>query len=243
MGIINFYQPTDISELNNDVGYVTQSSVIVNHTMPDTWVTNGTMAQLINSIQNDDTAVEGKSYVSTVSISDLPSGLQQAELKAEITKGSTAGNKIIVFTVESEDVSPYHWERVSAYGRTGYWRSFVTPDSVPKPIILSALPTEQTDTVDELNATGLTQAEFLAASQGKRTGVIYNGVFYTIFSLNYNSDTNYNMLFGQYGVYKLPPDAHDGDTLYYRECNLYYIIRSNNYVNCNVTNIPTNTIV
>ncbi len=240
--IINFYSPSKLSELENDAGYVTQSTVVVNHQMPSTWNTNGTMAQLISSIQNDDTAVEGKSYISTVSISDLPAGLMQAELKAEITKGSTAGNKIIVFTVESEDVSPYHWERVSAYGRSGYWRSFVTPSDLPKAITLSALPSEDTDSVDELNATGLTQSEVLAASQGKRTGVIYNGAFYPIISVHYNSDTNYNIWFGNYGVYKLPPELED-DTLFYRECDLYYALRSGNTVACNYTNIPANTKV
>lgn len=245
MGVINFYHgkiPTQLSELTNDVGYVTQSTVVVNHKMPETWNTNGTMAQLINSIQNDDNAVEGKSYIGTVSISDLPSGLGQAELKAEITKGSTVGNKIIVFTVESEDVAPYHWERVSAYGRSGYWRSFVTPSDLPKAITLSALPSENTDTVAKLNAIGLTQSEILAASQGKRTGVIYNGVCYTILSVHYNSSTNYSILFGEYGVYKLPPELED-DTLFYRECNIYYVLRNGDYVGANATNIPANTRV
>ena len=245
MGVINFYKdkiPTQLSELTNDVGYVTQTTVVVNHQMPSTWTTNGTMAQLINSIQNDDTAVEGKSYIGTVHISDLPSGLVQAELKAEITKGSTYGNKIIVFTVESEDVSPYHWERVSAYGRSGSWRSFVVSENVPKAISLSELPTGSTDTVTKLNATGLTQAEFLAASQGKRTGVVYDGNFYNIQQVTYISDTVYSMIFSQYGMYKLPPEVED-DSLYYWDTTFYRILRNGNYVGCNVTTIPTNTPV
>lgn len=244
MGVINFYQgkiPTQISELNNDVGYVTQATVVVNHQMPDTWNKSGTMAQLIESIQNDETAVEGKSYIATVSISDLPSGLGQAELKAEITKGSEPWNKIIVFTVESEDVSPYHWERVAAYNRIGNWRAFMLANSVG-PIILSSLPTEDTNTVAKLNITGLTQSEFLAASQGKRTGVVYNGEFYNIQYVSYTSDTVYSIIFSQYGMYKLSPELED-DTLYYWNTKFYRILRNENYVGCNITTIPANTPV
>lgn len=241
MGIINFYGPTKVSELTNDVGYVTQATVVVNHQMPETWNTSGTMAQLIDSIQNDDTAVEGKSYIATVSISDLPTGLGQAELKAEITKGSEAGDKIIVFTVESEDVSPYHWERVSAYGRQGSWRSFMPTNSIG-PITLSSLPTSNTNTVAKLNATGLTQSELLAASQGKRTGVVYNGEYYNIQQVSYTSTTVYSMIFSQFGMYKLGEDPED-DTLYYWGTTFYRILRNGDYVGCNVTTIPANTPV
>jgi len=239
--IINFYGPHKVSELENDAGYVTQATVIVNHEFPDSWNTSGTMNQLIDSIQNDNDAIEGQSYIGTVSISDLPSGLIQAELKVDITKGSTAGNKIIVFTIESEDVSPYHWERVAAYNRTGTWRSFI-PNGDIGPIVLSALPTGDTDTVTKLNNVGLTQSEFLAASQGKRTGVVYNGNFYNIQQVTYTSDTVYSMIFSQYGMYKLPPEAQD-DTLYYWETTFYRITRNGNYVGCNVTTIPANTPV
>lgn len=102
-----------------------EASIIANHAIPNTWHTSGTMVQLISDINNDETATEGKSYTGTVSLSDLPASMAQAEMKVEITKGSTSGNKIILFTITSENTAPYHWERVSAYSRAGYWREFM----------------------------------------------------------------------------------------------------------------------
>ena len=113
--------PTKVSELQNDAGYVTQATVIVSQEMPSTW-NKSSIASLIQSVQDDDTAIAGRSYVGTVSSSGLPTGISQAELKIEITRGSTTGNKILVLTIDSEDISPYHWTRVAAYGRTGTWR-------------------------------------------------------------------------------------------------------------------------
>ena len=109
MGVINFYGPTKLSQLQNDVGYVTQATVVVNHEFPSSWDTTS-IQSIIDSIQLDDTAIAGKSYISTVSSQGLPTGLQQAELQVEITAGSTPGYKIIVLSILSEDISPYHWQ-------------------------------------------------------------------------------------------------------------------------------------
>lgn len=118
--------PTDVSAFNNDAGYITQEEVIINEAFPNGWHTTGTMADLIADINADTDAVAGKVYMDTVSFSDLPGEMQQAELKAEII--SQLGNsKVIVFTVTSSEVSPYHWEYTSAYGQTNSWREWVTP--------------------------------------------------------------------------------------------------------------------
>lgn len=37
----------------------------------------------------------------------------------------------MLFTITSEDVSPYHWEATSAYGRLTPWRSFVASSVSP----------------------------------------------------------------------------------------------------------------
>ena len=107
-----------------------KTSIVANHAIPNTWRTSGTMNQLISDIDNDETATEGKSYTGTVTLSDLPASMVQAEMKIEISKGSTSGNKIILFTIASENTAPYHWERVSAYGRSGYWREFMPNKSI-----------------------------------------------------------------------------------------------------------------
>ena len=116
--------PTNVSELNNDAGYLTQATVTANEPFPSSWPKNGNINGLINAINNDSSATQGKIYLATVSYNDLPAGLAQAEMKVEITVGGS-GNKVMLFTVTSENVSPYHWERTSAYGRTGTWRSFL----------------------------------------------------------------------------------------------------------------------
>ena len=118
--------PTDVSAFNNDAGYITQEEVIINEAFPNSWHTTGTMADLIADINADTDAVAGKVYMDTVLFSDLPGEMQQAELKSEII--SQLGNsKVIVFTVTSSEVSPYHWEYTSAYGQTNIWREWVTP--------------------------------------------------------------------------------------------------------------------
>ena len=95
------------------------------------------MADLIADINADTDAVAGKVYMDTVSFSDLPGEMQQAELKSEII--SQLGNsKVIVFTVTSSEVSPYHWEYTSAYGQTNIWREWVTPAAMQSALSVKA---------------------------------------------------------------------------------------------------------
>ena len=121
--------PTDISELNNDAGYITQDEVIINESFPISWLSAQSMSELITAINNDSDAVVGKVYMDTISLSDLPAGMLQAEVKAEIMS-ELSGEKVILFTVTSSNTSPYHWEYTSAYGDTGSWREWVTPQQL-----------------------------------------------------------------------------------------------------------------
>ena len=93
--------------------------------LPETWDTTHSMAELIASINADETAIPGKSYLGTVQLSDLPAGMVQAELIIDIMDQlDVDGSKVIVFSLSSADISPYKWEYTSAYGRTGAWRSW-----------------------------------------------------------------------------------------------------------------------
>ena len=116
--------PTDVSAFNNDAGYITQNDVHTFKPIPNTWNTNGTMAQLIASITNDATAVEGNGYLGTVNVTDLPSGLVQGEIEIDIMAVQAGLGKNILFTLTSSNTSPYHWEYTSAWSQTGNWRSF-----------------------------------------------------------------------------------------------------------------------
>lgn len=129
--------PTDVSAFKNDAGYITQEEVIINEAFPNSWHTTGTMADLIADINADTDAVAGKVYMDTVSFSDLPGEMQQAELKAEIIS-QLSNSKVIVFTVTSSEVSPYHWEYTSAYGQTNSWREWVTPAAMQSALSVKA---------------------------------------------------------------------------------------------------------
>ena len=95
--------------------------------LPETWDTTHSMAELIASINADETAIPGKSYLGTVQLNDLPAGMTQAELIIDIMDQlGTDGDKVIVFSLSSADISPYKWEYTSAYGRAGAWRSWAT---------------------------------------------------------------------------------------------------------------------
>lgn len=95
--------------------------------LPETWDTTHSMAELIASINADETAIPGKSYLGTVQLSDLPAGMVQAELIIDIMDQlDVDGSKVIVFSLSSADISPYKWEYTSAYGRAGAWRSWAT---------------------------------------------------------------------------------------------------------------------
>lgn len=125
--------PTKISDLINDTGFITASqasdsaivSVTANQPFPQSWPKTGNISDLVTAINNDPSATAGKIYLATVEYNDLPTGLQQAEMKVEIM------NQTMLFTITSEDVSPYHWEATSAYGRLTPWRSFVASSVSP----------------------------------------------------------------------------------------------------------------
>ena len=95
--------------------------------IPSTWDTDHTMDELIASINADNTAVPGNSYLGTVTLSDLPGSMVQAELIIDVMDQlGDDGDKVIVFHLSSADISPYMWEYTSAYGVSGTWRSWVT---------------------------------------------------------------------------------------------------------------------
>lgn len=115
------HKPTNVSAFTNDAGYLTTT----NEKFPDGWTTDQDMTALITDINNDDTAVPGSVYLGTVSISDLPSGISQGEMKVEVMSEMEGIGKVIVFTITSTNVEPYMWMYTSAYGNTGTWRSWV----------------------------------------------------------------------------------------------------------------------
>jgi len=116
-------KPTALSDFQNDMGFITDGEI--NSSFPETWDLNSTLADLIDDINNDTTATSGKSYFGTVNLTDLPDGLQQAEMQVEIMSEIEGLGKVILLTLTSENTSPYHWEYTSAYGEPSTWKSYV----------------------------------------------------------------------------------------------------------------------
>ena len=90
-----------------DTGVSIQELVIVNRAFPESWRVNGTMEDLIADINADESAVKGMSYLQTVSCSGLPIGIMQGEMLVEIMESNQYG-KVILFTMTSSDIHPYH---------------------------------------------------------------------------------------------------------------------------------------
>ena len=106
-----------------------QAYVTANEAYPEDWLDGvTTMAGLIAKINDDPNAVPGKIYLSTVSFSDLPANMLFAEVKAEIMTQGQYG-KVILFTVTSSNVAPYHWEYTSTWRQAGTWRAFQVVDN------------------------------------------------------------------------------------------------------------------
>ena len=117
------HKPTKLSAFTNDIKTYRE--------IPGTWNTSHSMEQLIASINDDNSAVVGMAYLGTVHLSDLPNDMVQAELIIDIvSRLGTDGDKVIVFTFSSSEVSPYRWEYTSAYGALGAWRSWLGPDDI-----------------------------------------------------------------------------------------------------------------
>ena len=116
-------KPTKLSDFTNDIKTYRE--------IPGTWDTSHSMEQLIASINADATAVVGMAYLGTVHLSDLPESMIHAELIIDIvSRLGNDGDKVIVFTFSSSNVSPYKWEYTSAYGALGTWRSWLVADDI-----------------------------------------------------------------------------------------------------------------
>lgn len=138
---INESIPTKMSDLTDDVGYVTESngqlqttsgnitnviSIISNQPFPSEWPTgsNKHVSDLVYAIDHDPDAIKGKVYLSTVHYEDLPGDLSDAELKVEIMDVAGTNSKIATFTITSANKSPYNWHATMWNGQIYGWHSY-----------------------------------------------------------------------------------------------------------------------
>ena len=96
---------------------------------PSTWPTTGKFEDLLTAIKNDPAAEKGASFLGEVTFSDLPAGMNNAEVKVEILHGTTADDKVIHSVITSGNTEPYRWEYTSwnnGESNSG-WISFQLP--------------------------------------------------------------------------------------------------------------------
>lgn len=135
--------PTKLSDLTNDVGFVTENngqlqvnttniSVISNQPFPSTWPIDNqhSLSDLVSAIDADADAIKGKVYLSTVHYDDLPADMADAELKIEVMDIRN-NHKIAVFTITSANVSPYNWHATMWGGELTDWRSYALVEEEP----------------------------------------------------------------------------------------------------------------
>ena len=73
------------------------------------WTTNSTTKAFCDDIAADSSAIVGNAYLGEVTISDMPAGIGNAEIKAYILDGTSAANKVIELELSSGNVAPYRW--------------------------------------------------------------------------------------------------------------------------------------
>ena len=89
----------------------------------DTWPTNGTTKALMAAVNADETAVPGNVYLGDVRLTDMPFA-GNAELVISVIGGSVS-QKVVLATLTSGNVAPYHWEYTYWNGTGTGWKSFI----------------------------------------------------------------------------------------------------------------------
>ena len=108
-----------IESVAGDIASNTTDVAIINATtskpFPESWPTNTTLAALCSAVVSDKNATVGQTYLGGVSCSGLPTGMANGELKIEII--NALSGKLLVLTIVSTNLFPYHWEAIYYSGQ------------------------------------------------------------------------------------------------------------------------------
>lgn len=118
----------DINIINKDNILTISNTATTFRNFPDYVVTDGTMNDLIKSFE-DNNVQTGEIYLGGITCTDMPKGLSNAELKAEVIKNSF-GAKIYYFTIVSTNVEPYFWTGTGQGGIFNGWLARPTTDTL-----------------------------------------------------------------------------------------------------------------
>lgn len=120
---------TNIKTINDNSILGSGNLAIETHQdFPADWTTDGTFAEFLTDIFNDESAVPGMSYLGTLRCSaGLPESFNNVEAVIEVQQGPNS--KTLHVTITSGNVAPYRWEYTSwnsGHSNSG-WISFQLP--------------------------------------------------------------------------------------------------------------------
>ena len=88
----------------------------------NTWTTDDTLLKFCQDVAGDSDVIVGDLYLGSLTCSGLPTGMVNGEVAVQVNQGLSG--KLLLLTVTSTNLAPYHWE-LSYYNNTLYgWRSF-----------------------------------------------------------------------------------------------------------------------
>lgn len=98
------------------------SNITTNRPFKSSWPTDTTLAAFCAAVVADTDVKVGDSYLGELTCSGLPTGMVNGEVKVDVE--GTTNSKILVLTLTSTNLAPYHWEASYAGGTVYGWRSF-----------------------------------------------------------------------------------------------------------------------
>lgn len=90
------------------------------------WRTNTTLANFCADVMSDSSVLVGNSYLGELTCSGLPTGMMNGEVRVDVV--GTSNSKILLLTVTSTNLEPYHWEMTYIGSTLFGWRSWALID-------------------------------------------------------------------------------------------------------------------
>lgn len=87
------------------------------------WHTDTTLLQFCQDVVGDSEVIVGDLFLGSLTCSGLPAGMVNGEVSVQVQNGLN-NQKLLVLTLTSTNLAPYHWEMCYINGNLYGWRSF-----------------------------------------------------------------------------------------------------------------------